>query len=131
MVCGVTSQNLREPSTRDSFIGNSTAESMEINEKMDIYSYDLLMHQPNIIRRQQPLTRLLEVDSSATSSNSLCFEIRSETSLTVEVVKEGIHEEMIEHNIIVQMPPNGRYTLRVKGFRRKKAEPRIVLPEWL
>ncbi|MGR3311440.1 MAG: hypothetical protein ACUZ77_11790 [Candidatus Brocadiales bacterium] len=45
--------------------------------------------------------------------------------------KEVLHEEMIEHDIIVKMPPKGRYTMKVKGFRRKKAEPRIVLPEWL
>lgn len=88
MLCELTSQNisLRDKQTQYFIIGNSTAGSMEINERMDIYLYDRLMSQPNIIHRQKPLTRLLEVDSSATSSSSLCFEIRSETSLTEDNV---------------------------------------------
>lgn len=47
------------------------------------------------------------------------------------ISEEMIITGMIEHDIFVQMPPNKRYTIKIRGFRRKKAEPRIVLPEWL
>ena len=41
-----------------------------------------------------------------------------------------IAEEMIEHDIFVKMPPKKKYTIKAKITRIRKAEPRIVIPDY-
>lgn len=44
--------------------------------------------------------------------------------------REIIPEEMLEHDIFVKMPPKKKYTIKVKITRIRKAEPRIVIPDY-
>lgn len=44
--------------------------------------------------------------------------------------KESIPEEMIEHDIFVKMPPKKKYIIKAKITSVRKAEPRIVIPEY-
>jgi len=43
--------------------------------------------------------------------------------------REIIAEEIIEHDIYVQMPPKRRLTIKARIIGIRKAEPRIVTPE--
>lgn len=134
MLCELTSQNisLRDKQTQYYIIGigNSTAIAPEIDEKIDtlFYIINLLKQRQKSKPARAHLLPILEIDFSSVSPS---FETRSETSLIRRTDKEVIHEEMIEHDIFVQMSPKERHTIKVRGFIRKKAEPRIVLPEWL
>src|SRR4030043_853239 len=44
--------------------------------------------------------------------------------------KKLIPEEMLEHDIFVKMPPKKKYSIKAKITRIRKAEPRIVIPDY-
>lgn len=75
----------------------------------------------------QSLRSSFEIDLSSVHP---CFVPKTRTSLIEEFYEEILPEETLEYDIIVKMPPRKRYSieLEVKGI--KKAEPRIVEPEW-
>jgi len=43
--------------------------------------------------------------------------------------KEIIPEEMLEHDIVVKMPPKRKFSIKARITCIRKAEPRIVIPE--
>ncbi len=43
--------------------------------------------------------------------------------------REMISEEMIEHDIVVKMPPKKRFFIKAKIKHVRKAKPQIILPE--
>jgi transposase-like protein len=44
-----------------------------------------------------------------------------------DITEEQIISSMVQHDIVVKMPPKKKYTLKVKEFRVRKAEPKILL----
>ena len=53
------------------------------------------------------------------------------TSLIVEFGETILPEEILEYDVIVQMPPRRRYTIELEVEGIRKAEPRIIEPEWI
>jgi hypothetical protein len=53
------------------------------------------------------------------------------TSLIKEYYEEILSEETLEYDIIVRIPPRKRYAIGIEVKSIKKAEPRIVEPEWI
>jgi len=43
--------------------------------------------------------------------------------------KEIIPDEMLEHDIVVKMPPKRKFSIKARIRRIRKAEPRVVIPE--
>lgn len=43
--------------------------------------------------------------------------------------KEIIPEEMLEHDIVVKMPPKRKFAIKARITRIRKAHPQIVIPE--
>jgi hypothetical protein len=74
------------------------------------------------------LLSLFEIDSSSVCPD---FVPMSETYMTEPLSEEDIINEMLEHDFIVRMPPRRRYTIELEIKSIKKAEPKIVEPEWI
>jgi hypothetical protein len=70
------------------------------------------------------------------SGHYLALDIASYLTATLSLIgnetykdRVTIAEEMIEHDIYVQMPPKKRFSVKAKIIGIRKAEPRIVTPE--
>jgi hypothetical protein len=70
------------------------------------------------------------------SAHYLFFDIASYLTASPSLIenetyKDGVTtaEEMIEHDVYVQMPPKKRYSIKAKIIGIRKAKPRIVAPE--
>jgi len=100
-------------------------------EEMDIRDF-LINILSNLIRQnvKRPsylsLISILETDLSSIWPR---FEIKSETALLEETFVEKFMEDMLEFDIVVQMPPLREWSARVKVKSVEKAKPHIVEPE--
>ena len=100
-------------------------------EEMDIRDF-LINILSNLIRQnvKRPsylsLISILETDLSSIWPR---FEIKSETALLEETFVEKFMEDMLEFDIVVQMPPLREWSARVKVKSIEKAKPHIVEPE--
>ena len=122
----VTTKDYPVPSP---FTGGSRREETNMSEILDWQVFVLtrqgLLKNPFFYRG---LPAPFEIDLSSVYPY---FEPLTRTSLTEEFYEEILPEEMLEYDIVVRMPPRRRYTieLEIKGIR--KAEPKIVEPEWI
>jgi len=100
-------------------------------EEMDIEDF-LINIISNLIRQNvkrpfyRSLISILETDLSSIWPR---FEIKSETALLEETFVEKFMEDMLEFDIVVQMPPLREWSARVKVKSVEKAKPHIVEPE--
>ena len=100
-------------------------------EEIDIRDF-LINILSNLIRQnvKRPsylsLISILETDLSSIWPR---FEIKSETALLEETFVEKFMEDMLEFDIVVQMPPLREWSARVKVKSVEKAKPHIVEPE--
>jgi hypothetical protein len=53
------------------------------------------------------------------------------TSLIEEFYEEILPEEILEYDIVVCMSPRKSYTIELEVKSIRKAEPKIVEPEWM
>lgn len=131
MMCGITAQDV---TTRDypisyAITGSSRREETDIGEILDRIFSGLrrqeLMRPPSFYRSLPPLS---EIDLSSVHPY---FEPMTMTSLVEESCEEIAPEETLEYDTIVRMPPRKRYIIDLEVKSIKKAEPRIVAPEWI
>ena len=121
MLCEVISQDItaQDYPIPYPFTGSSRKEDTDISEILDwpvqVFSYQSL----------QPLS---EIDLSSVHPK---FEVVSETYATENLTEENIIDEMLEYDIIVRMPPRRMYTVTLEIMSIKKAEPRVVEPDWI
>lgn len=128
MLCEVASRDLKTGvyPLQDAFTGSSREEETDTNEIFDRLFFLMCQGLLKTPFLYQSLTPRFQSDASSIHP---CFELRSETSLTEDIFKEVIPEEMLEFDIVVWMPPVREYTARVKIKSVEKATPRIVEPE--
>ncbi len=124
----------RDVTTKDylipyAFTGSSMGEETDISEILERLLFALirqeLFRQPFFYRSLLPS---FEIDLSSVHPH---FEPITGTSLIEEFYEEILPEETLEYDIIVRMPPRKRYTIELEVKNIKKAEPRIVEPEWI
>ncbi len=124
----------RDVTTKDypipyAFTGSSRREEMDINEILDWLCFVLirqeLLRQPLFYRSLLPS---FEIDLSSVRPQ---LEPMTMTSLIKESYEEILPEEMLEYDVVVRVPPRKKYTIELKVKSIKKAEPRIVEPEWV
>jgi hypothetical protein len=77
--------------------------------------------------RSSSLSLLYEVDLSSVWPH---FEPKSGTSLE-ETTQSVIPAEMLEHDVVLRMPPKRQYTIQLEVKRVIRAEPKIVEPDWI
>lgn len=108
------------------FTGSSRSAETDISEMLDQIFLDLIMQRSLIL--YQSLLLPFKIDLSSVHPH---FESVTRTSLIEEFYEGILPEEILEYDIVVRIPPRKRYTieLEVKGI--KKAEPKIVEPEWI
>lgn len=110
-----------------SFTGSSRREESDIREIL-AWPFFLMrqeLHkQPFFYRSLPPF----EIDLSSVRPH---FEPMNRISLIEEFYEEILPEEALEHDIVVRMPPRKRHTIELEVKSIKKAEPRIVEPEWI
>lgn len=42
---------------------------------------------------------------------------------------KSISEEMLEHDVIIKMPPKKKYWIKAKITNIRKAEPKVIIPD--
>lgn len=111
-----------------SFTGSSRKEATDISEILTLPLHVLTQEW-----RKSPLfyQRSLSSFEIDTSSLSPRFVPMITSSLIEEFYGEIMPEETIEYDITVRMPPRKRYTIELEVTSIKKAEPRVVEPEWI
>lgn len=131
MLCEITSQDL---TTKDypisyAFTGSSRREETDISEILDRLFFVLtrqeLFRQPFFYRSLLPS---FEIDLSSVHP---LFEPLTRTSSIEEFYEEILPEEILEYDVVVRMPPRKKYTIELEVKSIRKAEPRVVEPEWI
>jgi hypothetical protein len=107
----------------NAFTGSSR-EQIEISE-IAILFFAAMLHDLGFYRSLFPS---FEIDLSSVHPR---FVPMTSTSLIKEYYEEILSEETLEYDIIVRMPPRKRYAIGIEVKSIKKAEPRIVEPEWI
>lgn len=131
MVCGITSQDVttRDYPISDALTGSSRREETDISEILDrrlfVWRRQELGRQPFFYRTLPPS---FEIDLSSVRPY---FKPMTMPSLIETFYEETPREETLEYDIVVRMPPRKRYTVELEVKSIKKAEPRIVEPEWI
>ena len=122
----VTTKDYSVPSP---FTGGSRREEAAISEISDRLFFVLtgqeLFKKPFFYRS---LLTSFEIDLSSVHPY---FEPMTATSLIEEFYEETLLEEMLEYNVVVRIPPIKRYTIELEIKSVKRAEPKIVEPEWI
>lgn len=122
----VTTKDYPVPSP---FTGGSRREEAEISEISDrlffVSTGQELFKKPFFYRS---LLTSFEIDLSSVHP---CFEPMTTTSLIEEFYEEILLEEMLEYNVVVRIPPIKRYAIELEIKSVKRAEPKIVEPEWI
>lgn len=129
MLCEITSWDVitEDYPIPHAFTGSSRREETDISEILDWFFFILmrqeLLKKPFFYRSLLPS---FEIDLSSVRPY---FEPRSETSLIEESYEEILPKEMLEYDVVVQMPPRRRYIIELEVKSIRKAEPKIVEPE--
>ena len=100
-------------------------------EEMDMREF-LINILSNLVRqniKQPPYRSLISILETDLSSIWPHFEIKTETALFEETLVEKFMEDMLELDIVLQIPPIREQTARVKVKSVEKAKPHIVEPE--
>jgi len=110
---------------QDFYSPSTGIEEIDITDVWDSILSNLIR---NRLKRSfyHSLTSLFETDLSSILPY---FEIKSEMSLSEEILEREIPEDIVEFNIIVQIPPVKEWYGRVRVKSVEKATPRIVEPE--
>jgi len=69
------------------------------------------------------------LDYSSSIKINQFFESKNETSLIEEMLEITVPEDMLEFDIVVQMPPIKEWSARLRVKSVEKATPHIVEPE--
>lgn len=104
----------------------SPSTSME-DEMSEVFEY-IMSNLAKISFRKKfypNLVPLLRIDWSTVCPN---FEIKNETFVS-ETFEDTFYEEIVEHDVVVCMPPKKRYTVEINIKTIRKGEPKIVEPE--
>ncbi len=114
--------------------GSSSKQEMDTSEIMDQFFFILrrqkwqeLLKRP-VFDFYRSLLLTFEIDLSSVHPR---FEPMTGASLIGEFGETILPEEILEYDIIVRMSPRRRYTIELEVESIKKAEPRIIEPEWI
>lgn len=122
----VTTKDYPAPSP---FTGGSRREEANKSEILDRLFFVLTRQElPKIPFFYRSLPAPFEIDLSSVYPY---FELMTRTSLIEEIYEEILPEEMLEYDVVVQMPPKRRYNIELEIRGIKKAEPKIVESEWI
>lgn len=119
-------ETFRDYPTKSPFTGSSRVEESYISEVPYALLSPLAMQKMLKERffRDYIYSLLFEVDMSSIRPH---FEVKIETFS----IEEATPKEMLEYDIVVRMLPKRKYTIELEVKSIKKAEPKIVEPEWI
>jgi hypothetical protein len=131
MMCGITSQDVttREYPISYALTGSSRREGTDMSDILDWIFF--VLRRQELTRQRffyQSLPPSFEVDLSSVHPY---FRPMTMPSLIQEFYEETAPEETLEYDVVVQMPPRKRYTIELQVKSIRKAEAKIVEPEWI
>jgi hypothetical protein len=110
------------------FYSPSTSMEEEMSEVLE-YIVSIFLKKKFYQKFYPNLGSLLRIDWSTVYPN---FEIKSETFVSDVILKDIFYKdykEIVEHDVVVCMPPKKRYTLEINIKTIRKGEPKIIEPE--
>lgn len=118
----------QEVTTRCYPIGEFNSPSTNVEEMSEVLegAVSNLVKMLSKIKDYSSLISFLEIDRSTVYP---IFKSKSETFASGIMLEDMFNEEIVEHDVVICMPPKKRYTVEINIQAIRKGEPKVIEPE--